>query len=329
MNAVVSSLEVPSAAVVAALVEVDPGARSVRVGPTSRRVGTGADAIGELAVFLYTALHAGNPAIFAVDAVLPDPAFEADIVAAIDDPGMLMSVQPTGGGAWAGHPDGFRAVDIERVRVAVPARRLEASGDHGDLRLRLPCSRPNLSPGFFMFVHEPATQATSRPLPGEATRFYVRHDDGDDALADWAACLRGLTGRGLSFRTKLLSRRSAYPRNDAIVFYAGTHAEAVREVVTGTQARRPEPSGGRHGSPLCVDVGAGVSRAEDPRDPRPPYRGQSFGEHRCRLIAEAVLETLDGGAPLEEVLVARCEEAHVDAGNLARNRRAAEGQART
>lgn len=311
MNAHAQIIQAPSAQAVAALLEVDPRDRSIRVGDAIHRAGPGADAVADVAVFLYTRLHAANQAIFSADAILPDPEFQAAIVDAIVDPGMPVSAQPAG----ISDPEDVRIVDVERVRVAVPESQLES--DDGWLSVRMPCSRPNLSPGFFMYVHEPDPDPSSRAVPGEATRYYVRHDDGDQALADWARCLERLTARRLAFRTKLLSRRSAYPRNDAIVFYAGRHSEEVREIVTAVG--RP----GAPGSPLCVDIGSGVSQAEDPRDPRPAYRGQSFGEHRCRLIAEAILDVLDRGQPLDEALTARCEVANVDPGDLARNRESA------
>lgn len=297
----------PSADFIAASLDVDPEARSVRIDEATQAVAPGADGVGELALFLYTRLHAGNPGIFSADAILPDPEFEADIVDAIVDPGLPVGVRSAGGP----EPEGFRILDVERVRVAVPSAQVR--DDDGWLSVRMACSRPNLSPGFFMYVHEPDTDPQARALPGRATRFYVRHDDGHRALEDWAGCLERLTARGLSFRTKLLSRRSAYPRNDAIVFYAGRHCEEVREILAA--AGRSDTSG----SPLCAFTGSGVWQAEDPRDPRAAYRGQSFGEHRCRLIAEAVVDMLDHGRPLVAALTSRCESANVDPGDLARN----------
>lgn len=306
----------PSVNTIAALLEVDAAARSVRTGDVIHRVATDGDAVGEVALFLYTTLHAGNRGIFAADAVLPDPEFEADIMDAVADPGVMVGVQPTERHLGLPHPDNVQIVDLERLRIAVPESDLDSTSDDGELRVRTACLRPNLSPGFCMYVHE-SDSNPSRAMPGQATRYYVRHEDGDRALADWAGCLERLTAEGLSFRTKILSRRSAYPRNDAIVFYAGQGDEKVRELVTATADGRTETS---QGSPLCVAIGSGVSRAEDPHDPRPGYGGQSFGQHRCRLIAEAVVEVLDGGPPLADALTARCRVANVEAVDMARNR---------
>jgi hypothetical protein len=164
-----------------------------------------------------------------------------------------------------------------------------------------------------MFVHDQGSWGRD----ARVTRLYVRHDDPRAALADWRECIDRLSGEELVFRTKILSRRDAYPRNDALVFYASEDADRVAEVVTDPALAGRRPA--RAGSPLCVQRGAGVTAAEDPRDPRPGTGQKSFGEHRCQVIADAVRETLRTGLPLAESLAGKCAEANIDPANLARN----------
>jgi hypothetical protein len=120
---------------------------------------------------------------------------------------------------------------------------------------------------------------------------------------------RCLCDAGVPFHLKALSQATDYRRADAAVLYlpkgrlADTweHLERIREGLAGMLS--PE-------TPSFTKVLApGVGLAEDPGD------GSSFGMHRCRLIAEALLEAhrrgLEGGTRVD-LVASSLEERRVD-----------------
>jgi hypothetical protein len=311
MTVELSAPAVPSADAVATLLDLDPAGRTVRFGDGLHVVAQHEHAVQDLAVWLYMTMHAGNPGIFATGAILPDVEFEDEIHRSVPAATVAVPLDRGGAPVPALGSGGRELVELHRIRLLVDPARLATARD-GRRAVRLPSRRPQLSPGFFMFVQDPGSWAPH----SRVNRMYVRHEDPFDALADWQVCLEHLMAAGVVFRSKILSRREAYPRNDALVFYTSEDTDRVQEILTDARsARRP----GRAGSPLCIPLGSGVTTAEDPRDPRPGIGPQSFGEHRCRVLAEAVVDTLASGRPLREALRAACGPANVDPENVARN----------
>jgi hypothetical protein len=100
---------------------------------------------------------------------------------------------------------------------------------------------------------------------------------------------RTLNRFGLAFQFKCLSHPAGYPRTDAAVLYvARRHYRVTAQVLTelwpaleGTLM----PSVPLFAKPLA----AGLGLAED------PGTGESFGMHRCRLLAEAVWRAHEAG----------------------------------
>ena len=87
---------------------------------------------------------------------------------------------------------------------------------------------------------------------------------------------------GVPFRYKCLSRRSLYPRTDAAVLYVARRAwPLVRELVPEAHAAAAGALGAD--VPLFArPLAPGAALAEDPGN------GESFGMHRCRLLAEGL-----------------------------------------
>jgi hypothetical protein len=310
MTVELSAPAVPSVDAVATLLELDPLARTVRFGDGVHVVARTEHAVPDLAVWLYTTVHAGNPDIFSTGAILPDVEFEEAIHRAVPDATVAVPLD-RGGAPVTGMPTRDRElVELHRIRLLVDPTRLTTAPD-GGRAVSMPSRRPQLSPGFFMFVQDPGTWAPHVRV----NRMYVRHEDPFEALADWQDCLERLIAAGVVFRSKILSRREAYPRNDALVFYTSEDTDRVQAILAEGGARRPSGAG----SPLCTPLGSGLTTAEDPRDPRPGIGPQSYGEHRCRVLAEAVLDTLTSGRPLPDSLRDACRPANVDPRNMARN----------
>jgi hypothetical protein len=97
----------------------------------------------------------------------------------------------------------------------------------------------------------------------------------------------------------------AYVRADTAVLFLPWHAiEGVRESVDRSRAalsrvlRSETP-------PLALRIGPGVGVADD------PGTGESFGQHRCRLVAEAVSATDADGEQMMDAVLERFRSAGV------------------
>jgi hypothetical protein len=104
------------------------------------------------------------------------------------------------------------------------------------------------------------------------------------------------------FRLKVLDRPSLYNRCDAGVLYVAKRYVGIASMILFALPSEVD-SALRASIPLFTKrLGAGVGYAEDPRN------GESFGLHRCRLLAEALVTgflTDTSGAGLWEIAVKR------------------------
>jgi hypothetical protein len=158
-------------------------------------------------------------------------------------------------------------------------------------------------PGGAASVFVPRDSATAQPgfyfafgeTPGDPL------DDGALVRLYWAvrdagaaALLRAvvgtLNGWGVPFRFKCLSRRTAYPRTDAAVLYVGRRyfrlaAELALELRGGLAAHL-----GAETPLFARRLAPGLAFAEDPAG------GESFGMHRCGILAEGLWSAFLRGA---------------------------------
>lgn len=144
------------------------------------------------------------------------------------------------------------------------------------LRLWRPRESPTLQPGFW-FAFGSAGGSEELPLVRVYWNFAA-----DAAPAVVAALLGPLDRYGLPFRFKCLSSRALYPRTDCAVLYvARRHWALAAELALAARERVAEGMG--DDAPLFARALApGLAFAEDPGS------GESFGMHRCRLLAEGV-----------------------------------------
>ncbi|MFF2789796.1 lanthionine synthetase LanC family protein [Streptomyces sp. NPDC058049] len=193
-------------------------------------------------------------------------------------------------GGWrvAGrHPDGI-VVEREGIAFLVPPCDTDPNRQElaGSLAVRQPSFLRAAQPGFCFVLGD-----TTFPAPHSGrTRFYWNlFPDGAPALA------RALTGElndcAVPFSLKLVNSEDGYTRCDAAVLLVpDEHLPTTLEVV----ARRSTDMAWalKDGVPaLAKRLAPGIAAAED------PGTGESFGQHCCRLLAEALC------AP--EVLAAR------------------------
>jgi HopA1 effector protein family len=205
-----------------------------------------------------------------------DPAFVAELSAA-----------NAGQGCWAGgwRVDGRCGEDLVLVkdRLRLIAKRsqtriLEREPSIGGLaQIRLPKELAFAAPGFYTVVSDTDLPAESgQPM----LRLYF------NLFASAAACLvaaltSALNGIGIAFRLKVVDAPERFSRCDAAVLYLDAgNFEPLRPVLRDV-ASRP---GLRELTPAFTKpLAPGIGLAED------PATGESFGSHRCRLLAEGVI----------------------------------------
>lgn len=297
-----------SAEAIARLFAIDVPSRVIGVGGHHIQLPGGHLDVSGLTRWLYGILHAGNGAVFAQASSLPDVDFEDEVRQRVDDVGVLVPAVVTRDAAGD-----IEQVEVHRVRLDASSTIVTEGPDRS--YVRLPSLRPRLSPGFFMMVND---RGSFDPALGPLVRYYVGCRDPHEALDQWATAVAALQTTRSSFRTKILSRRAAFPRNDALVFYAQAEDRAVLETLLGVFGETIE--GATEGSPLCAALSPALRTADEPFDLR-GQPGRSFGEHRCSLMAEAVASSLESpGDTLAEHLRRLCLEANVDPDDVARNR---------
>jgi Lanthionine synthetase C-like protein/HopA1 effector protein family len=227
---------------------------------------------------LYTRLYARPVGDAAAPADLPA---QRDFLAAL-------SAANSGRGTW--DPGWvFRAVEADG-RLAVVKYGLTFWAPPGAVRFRGGAPRAgepcwvwvakefrHLMPGFYFAVGDGEPSDGAEPL----VRFYWHLTPGG-AVAYMAAVTSALNARGVPFCAKVLSDPAQYLRANAGYLYLGRrHYAGLGDVLQTVYQRvaahlRPEV-------PLFTKrLAPGLGVAED------PLNGLSFGQHRCRLVAQAL-----------------------------------------
>jgi hypothetical protein len=153
------------------------------------------------------------------------------------------------------------------------------------LSVRFPNEELAMSPGYYI-----ATGIRALPEEGrELFRLYW-NIEARDAVWLMGRLTAALQDESVAFRFKTLKDPGAYRRTDAAVLYFSRRdAEVIRRVVGDVYAKLP--TGPKTQVPaLTFPLGPGLGFAEDPGG------AQSFGLHRCRLVAEALVSAYHRGA---------------------------------
>lgn len=171
-----------------------------------------------------------------------------------------------------------------------------------DNSIVIPCSRPNLTPGFFMFVH------TNNGLHiNKVTRHYIYADEPQYAIELWSKCVNELVEKNVSFSAKILSSSDSYPRNDALVFYSSEDKDRVEK----------SPIKIKEGSQLASQLTYNLYTAEEPIQTNDIQ--QSFGEHRCSAIVDAIQDYFITGASFKLLLKQRFIANQIDINDVSKN----------
>jgi class II lanthipeptide synthase len=195
-------------------------------------------------------------------------------------------------GGWRVH--GF---EDDRVVVEREGLRLWVNSDDvlaGDacevaantaVRVRLPKELLRLSPGYYMALGDRGLPSDN---PEGVVRFYwnLRSETASRFLT---AALWGLNAAGLAFRLKVVNDPDEYRRCDAGVLYVRKPdcqtALGIVETVyyeVGRELKSATPG-------FTKRLARGLALAEDPGD------GDSFGMHRCMLLAEGIVRAHEQG----------------------------------
>lgn len=208
-----------------------------------------------------------------------------------------LSAANSGSGYWEG---GWEARTIVNGKVAVCKGGLElwtrsedcllpegsvfASGTQ--LRLRFPKEYPSISPGFYMASgNEPLDPEDSRQT---LVRMYW-HLTAEGAVPFVRYATLALNRAHLPFRLKVVNDPARFTRCDAAVVYVPkSNYQAAAEVLEKVYPKVATVLW--QGIPaLTKPLAPGVGLAED------PSHGESFGLHRCQLLAEGMIRAHEQG----------------------------------
>jgi hypothetical protein len=195
--------------------------------------------------------------------------------------------------------------------LSAPGPALSAPGpalSPGQTLVELPAARLALSPGHYL-VDGPTGRLHGAPI----LRVYLHLNDPAEAPARWHDVLTALNKADVTYRAKIVSTPAGYPRRDAMVVYLGPGHWPAATLIRDTAGGRPGT--GQELSLYAHPLAPGIAAAWDPDDPRPGHQSMSFGEHRARATAEALLRGTDLATSLAECFT----EAHIDAAHPARN----------
>jgi len=205
-----------------------------------------------------------------------------------------LSAANAGQGRWeegwkvlAVEPDGVLAHN-GRLAVRVPPS-LCRTGDRGELRpgrsvsVRQVKEHRRLSPGFYMALSDTPFE---RDLARRRVRLYLNVASGG-AVHYVERVTRALNALGTPFKLKVVSDPLQYHRCDTSVLYVD-HRDHRRALAVLDGIRGELDDHVRPGIPsLSMPIAPGMAAAEDWN------QDESFGQHRCRLVAEALVAAHD------------------------------------
>jgi hypothetical protein len=184
--------------------------------------------------------------------------------------------------------------------------------------IALPADLLGVAPGHYVATGSAGDAGDVDP---RAVRVYF-HPSADAATELVARLSQRLNRDALPFRLKVLDDPLGFVRCDAAVLLVPRRmfdgiAPALRWVVRDLEAHLQPAT-----PALTKALAPGVALAEDP-----DWKGESFGAHRCRIIAEAALEVGAGAdgplaAPIDAVRAAfarhglRLDAPYLNAGSL-------------
>ena len=179
-----------------------------------------------------------------------------------------------------GEEDDRRVVQRGGLRLWVAVDEVEGGARIGDaVSVRLPAGLPAYSPGFYVARGD---RGFSAAAPRVLDRFYLDLRP-EGAVPFIREATRRLNDAGLAFAAKVVDDPAGFDRRDSAVL-AFERCDRVRGLA-GAEEVRSAVAGFVGGSTpaMTLRMAPGLAFAEDPGD------GESFGWHRCLLVADAAV----------------------------------------
>ena len=209
-----------------------------------------------------------------------------------------LSAANSGQGTWepgwkiiAADPDGRVAVTKDQVTFWVPPTGLRTSSGKvtpgSPCRVRVGKELRYLMPGFYFAIgdgNEQDHRDTTEPL----LRCYW-HLTAAAAAPYLERVTRLFNAAGIPFRTKVIADPGGYIRADAgVLYFERRYFRAARTLIL--DIHRTIRPGLRPAVPLCTKpLADGLGLAED------PHNGLSFGQARCRVVAQTLWQCFTAG----------------------------------
>ena len=215
------------------------------------------------------------------------------------------------------HADGGLLAERQGVCFAIPAggysvdppgRDGLASVKQGQAVLvHVPKEKRNILPGFYLALGNTDVSVDV----SQTTRVYW-HVRASGAAPLIAALTRALNATGTPFWLKLVNVPDAYVRSDAAVLYVPRSHYGDAEPAIASACAEVAPHLRTSTSAFVKRLAAGLGVAEDPGG------GSSFGQHRSRIVAAALLghpvleDSVAGAAAAVEAVSAHLTQAGLD-----------------
>lgn len=253
----------------------------------------------QLSAAIYTNLHIRHSGIEGQTGTLPDADLVAQLSGAIPHQQIVQAI--TTSDVQVSLDLSRRTVMVNKLKVLVAADKL-VRDDHGMIvGARFPSWRTRTTPGYVLALSQRSISA------GPVVRLYLARDSVEHTLAVWNPLLRGLDEAGIAYQAKALSSTAAHPRADAVVIYTAQQDLAAASEAT-IHATEAAPSATLPPSVFTCRLTNDVATAYEPVDPRPAYRRLSFGQHRSRVLADALIRAATETRPVTSTWE---EEAHL------------------
>ncbi|MFV0374545.1 T3SS effector HopA1 family protein [Microbacterium sp.] len=235
-----------------------------------------------LAAAIYAHLHIRHPEIQGQVHTRSRDDLTTDLIAAVPHRQIVQAITGTEPSTRRGKHR--RTVIVEGVKVIVGTEALVRDDGGVVVGARFPSWRTRTTPGYLLALGQ-------RSVAGaRVARLYLARDDAEQALALWGPLLRRLHEEDLAHQAKALSSSVEYPRADAIVVYVAEEDVAAAHQAA-TRAMGDTPAATVPSSVFTHELAPGIATASEPVDPRPAYRQLSFGQHRSRVLAEALIRS--------------------------------------
>lgn len=189
------------------------------------------------------------------------------------------------------------------LRVHCPPDRITAGAEPGTREVLVEHYSAAVSPGFFYIFGRGAPEG--RHLYQERT--YISVAESSDIATLAPVLVAELDNRALEYSVKFLIEENTLARTDTVAIYHDS-PERAGEAVVAAVARSGISTGVV--SDYCIEIGPGIGRSQEPIGRF--GQGRSFGQHRSRMLAQAVVHSITSATDLASACARSASEYLID-----------------